>query len=118
MSFSYGIKETIEASRLASNVVSSCRRACGEYDGLTRDVAGLHVVLRRLENESTNPESLLSRQDDTRKENLKTHAEGCSKVLSILNNILEKYNALSEKGEGGATMEQDQIWKRGNARSE
>jgi hypothetical protein len=62
----------------------------------TRDVAGLHAVLRRLEDQATKPESLLGRQDDSRKEDLSISIEGCSKVLSILDNILEKYHALSE----------------------
>ena len=100
-------------------MVSSCHRACGEYNGLTRDVASLHVVLRRLENESTNPESLLSRQDDTGKEYLKKSAEGCSKVLSILDNILEKYNALSEKEKAGKRLwSKIKFWNGGNAGSE
>jgi hypothetical protein len=36
----------------------------------TRDVAGLHAVLRRLEDQATKPESLLGRQDDSQKEDL------------------------------------------------
>jgi hypothetical protein len=46
-SFGYGLKEILGASRLASRVASNCRKACGEHDVLTRDVASLHAVLRR-----------------------------------------------------------------------
>ncbi|PMD64245.1 uncharacterized protein K444DRAFT_502503, partial [Hyaloscypha bicolor E] len=61
ISFGYGLKEILGVSRLASRVASDCRGACGEHDVSTRDVAGLHAVLRRLEDQATKPESLLGR---------------------------------------------------------
>jgi hypothetical protein len=70
ISFGYGLKEILGVSRLASRVASDCRGACGEHDVSTRDVAGLHAVLRQLEDQATKPESLLGRQDDSRKEDL------------------------------------------------
>jgi hypothetical protein len=70
----------------------------------TRDVASLHAVLRRLEDQATKPESLLDQQDDSQKEDLSISIEGCSKVLSILDNILEKYNALGGDKRAGKRL--------------
>src|SRR5882757_1761281 len=47
MSLGYGLEGILGVSRLASRVASNCRKACGEHDVLTRDVASLHAVLRR-----------------------------------------------------------------------
>jgi hypothetical protein len=104
MSLGYGLKGILGVSRLASRVASNCRKACGEHDVLTRDVASLHAVLRRGEDQATKPESLLGRQDDSRKEDIIISIEGCSKALSILDNILEKYNALSEDKRAGKRL--------------
>jgi hypothetical protein len=101
MSFGYGFGEILGVVQLSLQVANNCRRACGEHDVLTRDVETLHTVLGRLEQEAKAPESLLNRQDDSRIEDLKTSVEGCRKVLSVLNNIVEKYSALGEdKGAG------------------
>jgi len=104
MSFNCGIKENIGVSRLVSNVVSNCRKACGEHDVLTRDVVSMHVVLRRLKEEALKPGSLLNHEDDDRKEDLEPSIEGCSGVLAILDNMLEKYNALDEKEKVGKRL--------------
>jgi hypothetical protein len=51
-----------KVSKLAYNVGVSCRGACGGHVMLCSDIESLQEVLRRLEDESTRPESLLNRQ--------------------------------------------------------
>lgn len=104
MSFGDKIGDIVGVSRLALQVVANCRKACGEHDVLTREVTSLHAVLSRLEAEATRPQSLLSGQDDSRKEDLNTTIEDCRKVLSVLDTILEKYNALSEDKRPGKRL--------------
>lgn len=84
-----------KVSKLAYNVGVSCRGACGGHVMLSSDIESLQEVLRRLEDESTRPESLLNRQNSSRKEGLKTSLEHCRKVLSVLHDIFEKYNTVS-----------------------
>jgi hypothetical protein len=54
-------------------------------------------VLQRLETEVSKPEILLNRSEDNRRNELATLAKDCRRVVSVLSQILEKYNALSEE---------------------
>ena len=55
------------------------------------------MVIQRLEKEISRPESPINRPDDRCKEELRPLVDGCEKILNVLNRVLEKYNALSEK---------------------
>lgn len=96
MSFGYSFGDAILLTQLAWTVVQNSRKACGEHDELTREVLSLHVVLQRLEREVAKPESLINRPGGTCGEELEVIVGGCRRVLKILDQILEKYNALSE----------------------
>ncbi len=96
MSFGYSTGGVILLAQLAWTVVQNSRKACGEHDELTREVSSLHVVLQRLGYEVTKPESPINRPGGTCREELEVVAGGCRWVLKILDQILEKYLALSE----------------------
>lgn len=104
MSFGYSISDVISLAQSAWNVVQNSRKACGEHDELTREVSSLHVVLKRLEHEVAKPESPLNKPGDTYLEEFKVTAGGCHRVLKILGQILEKYNALSEAERTGRKL--------------
>ena len=97
MSFGYSVGDAILLTQLAWKTVQNTRKACGEHDELTQEVLGLHIVLRRLEQEISKPESPLNRSGDAYKEEIEITIRGCSKLLRVLDNILEKYNRLSEE---------------------
>lgn len=97
MSFGWSAGDVAKLAQLAWRTVQNTRKACGEHDEITREVFSLHVVLRRLEREIENPESAVNRPGDTYREELEAIASGCQDVLGISDNILEKYNALSER---------------------
>jgi hypothetical protein len=107
MSFGFGVGDIMVVCQLAWKVVVNCRKACGEYDVLTKHAASLHAVLGRLKDEASKPESLLNRNDDERGEDLKKSIEECNKILRVLDNVLEKYNALSEDKRAGR-----RLWKK------
>lgn len=104
MSFGYSISDVISLAQSAWNVVQNSRKACGEHDELTREVSSLHVVLKRLENEVAKPESPLNKPDYTYIKEIEVMASGCHRVLKILDQILEKYNALSEAERTGRKL--------------
>ena len=93
MSLGFSISDIVLLVKLASTTV---RRACGEYNELTRETLSLHAVLRRLDQECQKSESPINREGDTCREELEPIVGGCRKVLRVLNIILEKYNALSD----------------------
>lgn len=104
MSFGYSISDVILLTQSAWNVVQNSRKACGEHDELTREVSSLHVVLKRLEHEVAKPESPLNKPGDTYLEEFEAIAGGCHRVLKILDQMLEKYNALSEAERTGRKL--------------
>ena len=104
MSFGYSAGDAILLTQLAWTVVQNSRKACGEHDELTREVLSLHVVLQRLEHEVAKPESLINRPGGTCGEELEVIVGGCRRVLRILDQILEKYNALSETERSGRKL--------------
>lgn len=108
MSFGYSIGDAVLITQLAWKTVQNARKACGEHDELTREVLGLHVVLRRLEQEVEKPGNPINNGNsgDTYKEELMVIVDGCKKVLNVLDQVLTKYNALSERERSGRKLSQ------------
>jgi hypothetical protein len=107
MSFGYSIGDGILLAQLAWKTLQGARKACGEHDELTREVASLHRVLQRLQKELANPDSLVNRVDDDRRRELNDHGEGCETVLNVMNSIVTKYNKLSNTERSGK-----RIWQK------
>ena len=99
MSFGYSIGDAVLLTQLAWKTVQNARKACGEHDELTQEALSLHVVLRRLEQEAEKPESPFNgvQSGDSDKEELQVIIDGCRRVLSVLDQVLTKYNALGEQ---------------------
>ena len=97
MSFGYSISDVISLTQTVWNVVQNSRKACGEHDELTQEVSNLHVVLKRLEHEVAKPENPVNKPGDSYWEELEFIASGCHRVLKVFDQILKKYNALSEE---------------------
>jgi hypothetical protein len=57
-------------TQLASQALESSRKACGEYDELTRELNSLHLLLRRIVDEVSKPESVLHTVGDDRVDEL------------------------------------------------
>ncbi len=104
MSFGCSVSDVISLTQIARTVVQNSQRACGEHDELTREVTSLHVVLKWLEHEVAKPESPINRSNDTCREEVEVIAGGCRRVLKILDQILEKYNALTETERSGRKL--------------
>lgn len=104
MSFGYSVGDAVLLSQLAWKTVQNARKACGEHDELTREALSLHVVLRRLEQDAEKPGSPINRPNDTYKEELDVVFDGCKKVLNVLDQVLTKYNALSDQERSGRKL--------------
>jgi hypothetical protein len=99
MSFGYGVDECNTNVRLALEAVQNSRRACGEQDEFTRDIAGLHTVLQRMAHEAAKPDSLLNGQNDDHLEELGNITRECAELLKVINERLEEYNGLGDRKE-------------------
>jgi hypothetical protein len=68
MSFGYSVSDVALLTRLAWTTVKNSRKACGEYDELTQEVSGLHLVLRKLEKEVRDEEEKGKIKDSAKKD--------------------------------------------------
>ncbi len=98
MSFGWSATDVAALATLAYQTVQNCRKACGEYDDLTRQVQSLRGVIRKLRDEAANPKSLLNRPGKSSCwEELRPSLEGSREVLRSLNVILVKYASINRK---------------------
>lgn len=67
----------------------------------------MHQVLQRLQRDLANPESLLNRANDDRRQELSDLGSGCEQILKIMSTIVSKYNTLAEQKRSPKKM-----WKR------
>lgn len=95
MSFGYSVGDFVLLTQLAWTVAENSRKACGEHDELAREVNNLHMVLRRLSDEVSKPDSLLSVDKDDRLDEIQNIARDCRRLLRALDKQLAKYNALT-----------------------
>ncbi|KAH8761298.1 hypothetical protein BGZ57DRAFT_733092, partial [Hyaloscypha finlandica] len=100
MSFGFSVIDFVSLTKLSYDVVQNSRKACGEHAALTREVAGLHAVLQRVELEVSKPESLLNRKDDNPQKELASLANDCNRILRTISQVLDRYNALSDEKKG------------------
>ncbi|KAL9028977.1 MAG: hypothetical protein Q9180_007087, partial [Flavoplaca navasiana] len=96
MSFGWSASDIALLVKLAYKTTQGARAACGEYDELTRETSSLHTILNRLSLEVAKPDSSINRQRSYGRE-LESIGTGCQEVLTQLDKILVKYNALSEQ---------------------
>ncbi len=104
MSFGCSISDVITLIQLVRNTVRNSQKACGEHDEVTREVSGLHIVLKRLQREVAKPESPVNKPGDSFREEIEVIAGGCRRAIRILDQVLEKYNALSETERSGRKL--------------
>ncbi|TVY88319.1 hypothetical protein LAWI1_G007066 [Lachnellula willkommii] len=97
MSFGYSVGDFMLLTQLAYRVVQNARKACGAHHDLAREIGGLHIVLGRVEVEVSKPDSILNNNEDNRRRELEKLARHCERVLNVLEQILNKYNALSDE---------------------
>ena len=97
MSFGWSGSDVFLLAQLAWNTVQNSRKACGEYDDLTRETLRLHAVLQRLAQEVDKQESPINRPGETSKEQLERIAIDCEGVLQKLDKIVAAYASLSEE---------------------
>jgi hypothetical protein len=99
--------DIIRLVQLAWTVVESARRACGEYDDLSRELSSPHSVLNHVHFELSTPESLVNSAEDVRRAELSNHIKGCKRHLGRMSAILIHYNSLSDKD-----RKDKQLWKK------
>ena len=102
MSFGTSAGDFVLILQLAWNTFQGAKQACGEYDELTREVANLHKVLERVQEEVAR--STTSGENAERRTELDEAVVGCEHILRVMDQVLRKYNALGEDKKKGKRL--------------
>jgi hypothetical protein len=108
MSFGASPSDIIIVVTFARRLYRQCRNAGGEYLEISREVRGLHTVLKHLKYEVEAPESVLNRDHQLYAQELAPVIGDCDYTLRQLDELLQKYGRLASR-EGGAGRLWDKI---------
>lgn len=89
MSFGFSLGDAVLLTQLAGRVIKNARKACGEYDDLSREVTSLHRTLQRLQQEKDKSGSMLNNPCGGHGQELQTLIDGCGEVLKKIDKILK-----------------------------
>ncbi len=101
MSFGASPSDIIIVVTFARRLYRQCRNAGGEYLEISREVRGLHTVLRHLKYEVEAPESVLNRDRSLYAKELAPVIGDCDYTLRQLDELLQKYGRLGREGGAG-----------------
>ena len=87
--YGFGVGDFVAVSTLAWNVYKSCKAAPGSFSNISNEVLSLHAVLK--EADETIFRSPLPPERQAR---LKTVGNGCQRVLSDLQTLVDRYENL------------------------
>lgn len=109
MSFGASPSDIIIVVTFARRLYKQCRNAGGEYLEISREVRGLHTVLRHLKYEVEDPESILNRERNRYGRELAPIIGDCDYTLKQLDELLQKYGRLGREKDGSGKRLWDQI---------
>ena len=95
MSFGASPSDIIIVVTFCRALYRKCRDAGGEYEEISREVRGLHTVLRHLKYEVEAPESPLNRDQSLWGRQLAPIIGDCDTTLQQLDILIQKYGRLS-----------------------
>lgn len=108
MSFGASPSDIIIIVTFTRRLYKHCKNAGGEYLEISREVRGLHTVLKHLKFEVEDPESLLNRDHSLYARDLAPVIGDCDYTLRQLDELLQKYGRLGEPGGGKAR----ELWEK------
>jgi hypothetical protein len=113
MSFGASPSDIIIVVTFCRALYRKCRDAGGEYDEISREVRGLHTVLRHLKYEVEAPESPLNKDRSIWGRQLAPIIGDCDFTLRQLDSLIMKYGRLASNGSGGSSPTTPRIlWER------
>ena len=109
MSFGASPSDIIIVVAFARKLYRQCRNAGGEYLEISREVRGLHTVLRHLKYEVEAEESVLNHDHSLYARELAPVIGDCDFTLRQLDDLLQKYGRLASREGGSAGRLWDKI---------
>ncbi|KAB8300484.1 hypothetical protein EYC80_000650 [Monilinia laxa] len=109
MSFGASPSDVIIAVTFCRELYRKCRSAGGEYDEISREVRGLHNVLKHLKSEVEDEDSLLNRDQSIWGRQLAPIIGDCDITLKQLDDLLLKHERLFNEN-GGRNGSSEALW--------
>ncbi|KAF4629623.1 hypothetical protein G7Y89_g8521 [Cudoniella acicularis] len=94
MNFGYSAEDADMLFELAQDTLRHVRT---QNEELTREVASIYRVLKRLRRSLANPDFLLGRADDDRRQDLDDLGRSCEQILNAVNLVVTKYDHRSAR---------------------
>ena len=91
MSFGFSIADIIAVGKLARNVYQACRAYPEVFQEISREASATHAVLKRLENELQDKQSIINRCDTAKTQELMGLIGGLRIVLEDLDTIIFRH---------------------------
>ena len=110
MSFGASPSDIIIVVTFCKALYRKCRNAGGEYDEISREVRGLHTVLRHLKYEVEAPDSTLNRDRSIWGRQLAPIIGDCDFTMRQLDGLLMKYGRLANNSNGGSPTSPRVLW--------
>ena len=111
MSFGASPSDIIIVVKFCKSLYRKCKTAGGEYEEISREVRGLHTVLRHLNYEVEAPESPLNRDASIWGRQLAPIIGDCDSTLRQLDGLITKYGRLANDG-GESPSSPRVVWER------
>lgn len=113
MSFGASPSDIIIVVTFCKNLYRKCRDAGGEYDEISREVRGLHTVLRHLKYEVEDPDSTLNRDRSVWGRQVAHIVGDGDATLRQLDGLLQKYGRLGRDSSGSGSPSSPRVmWDR------
>ncbi|ESZ96134.1 hypothetical protein SBOR_3485 [Sclerotinia borealis F-4128] len=113
MSFGASPSDIIIVVTFCRELYRKCRSAGGEYDETSREVRGLHTVLKHLKSEVGDEDSPLNKDPSIWGIQLAPIIGDCDFTLKQLDGLLSKYERSFKgdgSGNGGGKISRDRMW--------
>ena len=94
MNFGFSLGDFVTVPTLAWQVYKSCKESSDDFKSIAGDVAGLHIVLKEVEEQLEEHPF-----DEQRCSQLATLVEPCHTVLTQLESLIERYDGLGSKSQ-------------------
>ncbi|KAM0797111.1 hypothetical protein BDR22DRAFT_892644 [Usnea florida] len=97
MSFGFGIGDFVAVGNLAWTVYRSCKGLTEEFQEVCLEALTVHTLIKELQDEAIDPQSLLNVRGAPRKQELMTLINNLEESLKELDEIVRKYQGLTRR---------------------
>jgi hypothetical protein len=98
MSFGWAAGDIITGINIVQNVISAIKDGPAEYHEIHRELLSLNIALKPVQESTDDPDSLLNRKGQPRKQELLEILANCRKVVDEVQSLITKHSRLQTRG--------------------